>query len=188
MTDCHSRGDSVWVDDQVWTDAFLSEGHVLLPVGHPNGTLLTMARGKLVTDLWDTDGSHLDLREAVAILVRRQNDLVNHSILRVLQLSGAVLARLEDVGRLSACISSELLAILEHVVNVPDGRALANDDIISVDYGSRIDDAVVVQLVIGAEPHILSLPEVRALKHFIFLLRLRVGSEEGRAEKTPVNA
>ncbi len=59
LTNGHAGGDGVWVDDEVWHNAVLGPGHVLLRVGDANGALLPMPTGKLVTHLWYPDGSHL---------------------------------------------------------------------------------------------------------------------------------
>lgn len=179
MTNRHAGRNGVRVDDQVRTDAFLSERHVLLTIRHTDGTLLSVPGRKLVSNLRNPDRSHLDLGEAISVFVRCQNDLVNHSFLRVLQLDGAVFARLEDVSRLSTSVSSKLLTILKHVLDVPDCSTFADDDIVTINNRSWVDDSIIVQLIVGAVPHILSLPEVRSLKDLILLLRLRVGAEEG---------
>jgi len=42
----HARRDGMGVDDDVRSDSLGSKRHVLLPVGNPNGSLLTVARGK----------------------------------------------------------------------------------------------------------------------------------------------
>ena len=74
------------VDDQVWNDTLLSEGHILLTIRHANRTFLTVPRRKLVTDLRNTYLADLDLREALSFLVGRENHRVDHSTLRVLDL------------------------------------------------------------------------------------------------------
>ena len=160
------------VDDQVWTDAFLGEGHVLLAVGHSNSTLLAMSGGELITDLRDSYRSHLDLCEAVSVFVCGDNDLVNHTFFRVLELCRAVLPWLEYVRRLGTCISSELLSIFKHVLNVAHRRTLSDDDVVTVDNSTRIDDTIIVEFVVGAKPHVLSLAEVRPLEHLILVLRV----------------
>ena len=86
MTDGHTRWDSVRVDDQVRADTFLRERHVFLSVGHSNSSFLTMSRGEFVTDLWDSDRSHFDLGEPITILVGCQDDLIDHSFLRMFEL------------------------------------------------------------------------------------------------------
>ena len=76
----------MWVDDEVWTDALLGEWHVLLPVSHPDRSFLAVTGGKLVTNLWNANRAHLNLGVAVAIFVGCDDDLLNHAVLRVLQL------------------------------------------------------------------------------------------------------
>ena len=58
-TNGHAGGDSVRIDDEVWNNAILRPGHVLLGVGDANGALLPMPTGKLVTHLWYSDGPYL---------------------------------------------------------------------------------------------------------------------------------
>lgn len=82
------------VDDEIRCDTFAGERHVFLLVTHAYSAFLAVAGGKLVTDLRDTDRSHLDLGEAVAIFVGRQNYCVNHTFLRVFELCRAVFAGL----------------------------------------------------------------------------------------------
>ena len=71
----------MWIDDQIWTDAFLGEWHILLPVRHSNRALLPMSRCKLVADLWNSNGSHLYLGKAITILVSCQDHLIYHAFL-----------------------------------------------------------------------------------------------------------
>ena len=94
MANRHARGYGMRVDDQVRTNSFLSEWHVFLPVGHPDSSFLSMTRSELVSYLRDPNRAHLNLGEPISVLVGRQDDLLNHAFLRVLQLCGAVLARL----------------------------------------------------------------------------------------------
>ena len=106
----------------------------------------------------------------------------------MLQLCGAVLARPEDICGLSTCICPELLSVLKHVLYVSYCGALANDDVVTVYNRTRVDDTVVIQLIVGTKPYILSLPKVRSLKDLVFLLRVRISAEEGRTEKSTVDA
>ncbi len=59
LTNGHAGGDGVRVDDEVWHNAVLGPGHVLLGVGDTNGALLPVPTGKLVTHLWYPDRPHL---------------------------------------------------------------------------------------------------------------------------------
>ena len=59
LTNGHAGWDGVRVDDEVWNNAILGPGHVLLGVCDPNGALLPMPAGKLVTHLRYPDGAHL---------------------------------------------------------------------------------------------------------------------------------
>ncbi len=47
------------VDDEIWYNAVLRPGHILLGVGDTNGALLPMPTGKLVSHLGYPDRPHL---------------------------------------------------------------------------------------------------------------------------------
>jgi len=55
VTDCHARRNSMRVHDQIRSDSLDGEGHVFLFVGHSYSTFLTVAGGKLVTNLRNSD-------------------------------------------------------------------------------------------------------------------------------------
>lgn len=88
----------MWIYDQVWADTLLSKGHILLSVRHADSAFLTVARSELVSDLWNSDRPQLDFGETIALLIRSENDRVDHAALRVLDLCGAVLARLQQIS------------------------------------------------------------------------------------------
>ena len=90
----------------------------------------------------------------------------------MLQLDRAVFAWLEDVSSCCSCVSSELLTVFEDVLGMSNRSALANDDVVTVNDGPRIDDSVKVQLVVGSDSSALSLCEVDALELLILLLRV----------------
>lgn len=73
------------VDDQVWHNALSCEWKVLLPVEHAHSTLLSMSAGKLITDLRDALGPHLDLSKSLAKLIHSNGNLVNLPRLRMLE-------------------------------------------------------------------------------------------------------
>jgi len=185
MTNSHTRRDSVRIDDQVWTDALLGKRHVFLLVRHADSTLLSVAGGKLVADLRAADRAHFDLREPIAFFVCCQDHLVDHSCFGVLDLGRAVFAWLKYVGRCDFRCTA--LHILCQTLNMPHCRRLSDNDVVSVDDRTRVDDAIEIQLIIGAHAPALSSLEVGPLKNLIFVLRLRVSPEEGGPEKTPVD-
>lgn len=80
VTDCHSRWDSVRVDNEVRCDTLLGEGHVLLLVCHSDRTFLSVTTGELVTDLRDSYRSHFNLGKKVALLVKSEDNRINFSI------------------------------------------------------------------------------------------------------------
>ena len=90
MTNGHTRGDSVRIDNQIRLDALRGERHILRRVGDTAGTLLPVTRSKLVTDLRYAHGTHTDLRELVAVLVRTQHHLIDDTGLTGAQECGSV--------------------------------------------------------------------------------------------------
>ena len=60
MTNSHTRGDSVRVDNHVGHDTFNRKGQVFLSISHTNCSFLSMTTCKLVTNLRHLNGSHLD--------------------------------------------------------------------------------------------------------------------------------
>ena len=65
------------VDDQVWDNALSSERKVFLPIEHSYSTFLSMSAGKLITDLRDSLGSHLDLSKSLAKFINSNGDLID---------------------------------------------------------------------------------------------------------------
>jgi len=69
MTDCHTRGDSVRIDDHIGHNTFDREGQVFLSVSHSTSSLLSVTTGKLVSDLWRFNRSHLNFHESAHLFV-----------------------------------------------------------------------------------------------------------------------
>ena len=57
VTDGHTGGDGVRVDDDVGGDPLAAEDHVLLSVLDAAGSFLSVPGGELVTDLWNSQNS-----------------------------------------------------------------------------------------------------------------------------------
>jgi len=85
MTDSHTRGDSVRVDDHVRHETLNRVGEVFLSVGHSTSTFLTVTRGELITNLGHFDSSHLNLHKSFILIVCCQNDRVDVTFLRMFQ-------------------------------------------------------------------------------------------------------
>lgn len=64
LGDCHPARNGVGVNDDVRHDPIDRPGHVLLPVCHPDRTLLPVTRRELVADLGDADVADAHLRTA----------------------------------------------------------------------------------------------------------------------------
>ena len=77
MPNGHSGGDSMRVHYHVWHYTFTSERKIFLPVSHTTRTLLAMSTGEFISNLRDSDSSHLHFNEALPILIGSQDDLVN---------------------------------------------------------------------------------------------------------------
>ncbi|GIX64653.1 uncharacterized protein BcabD6B2_40880 [Babesia caballi] len=90
VADGHAAGHGVGVHDDVRVDALAGEGHVLRPVGHPDGALLPVPAGELVADLRHPDGPDLDLGELGALGVGGEQHRVDHAVLARPQAAGAV--------------------------------------------------------------------------------------------------
>src|ERR1700753_1032527 len=43
VSNCHTRRNSVWVDDEIWSKTFACEWHVFLTICHTNGTFLSVS-------------------------------------------------------------------------------------------------------------------------------------------------
>lgn len=85
VTDGHTGGDGVGVDDDVGCDTLSGERHILLTVGDTNRTLLTVARRELVSNLGNTSRPYANLDELLAFRVRRDEDLVDDTALGALE-------------------------------------------------------------------------------------------------------
>lgn len=191
VADGHPGRDGVGIDDQVRDDSFLSEWHVLLRVSHANCTFLAVARGKLVSDVRDSDGSHLDFGEVVAVSVQGEEHLVDFAVLGVLQLSGNVFAILQNRVSGPKLGHSILRARHDFIIAVHgllDGCSLADDYVVTTHSGPWLDQTILVKLVVGSVSTSQSLPVVRHLETLVFRFQsIGVGAEEGRPEYSSVN-
>lgn len=85
MTDSHTRRDSVRVNDHVGNEALNRERQILLSVCHTTSTFLTVARGKLVTNLRRFDCSHFYFDKAFIFVVSGEDNLIDVAFFGVLQ-------------------------------------------------------------------------------------------------------
>lgn len=127
MTNGHTRGDSVRVDNHVGHEPLNSEWQILLTIRHTASTFLSVTRGKLVSDLRRLDGSHLYLNEALILIVGRQNDRIDVAFLGVLKRDRLVLELL-----LLALITliNAAFTVLENVIGCGRDR-LSNNDVVT---------------------------------------------------------
>mmetsp|Transcript_49801 Transcript_49801/g.119416 ORF Transcript_49801/g.119416 Transcript_49801/m.119416 type:complete len:220 (-) Transcript_49801:872-1531(-) len=135
MTDCHARGDSVGVDNEVRRDALSTEGHVVHSVRHTNSPLLTVAGSKLVTDLRNPHSPNLDLHESLPRLIVCCNQhLINRASLVVPKPRRSV-----SLGSAGCLV---VLVCLWHQ------GCLSNDDVPIPNVLSRRGEPVCVNLVV----------------------------------------
>lgn len=160
VTDGHTGGDGVGVDDDVGGDALAGEQHVLLSVLDTTRTLLSVSTGELVTDLRNSDGANSDLGELGPVNIERQHDLVHDTSLGVPQEGAGV-----SLG-VSLCLALQLIVIFWQ----SDG--LTNDDIFSGHPETRGNYSVIIQLVIDGCSHSLTCFSGWLLKYLFLIISL----------------
>lgn len=152
----------MWIDDEIRNDSLLSKWHILLLICHSDCAFLAVSRSKFVSNLRNPDRSHLDFGERSALLIDSEYDRVNLTVLRMLELRRHIFSLFESL------ITHDLDAIHFRVhASLPNERSLSDDDIISADRGSRLNDPVLIELVISAVSSADGSPEVRYLKFFV---------------------
>ena len=137
LSDGHSRRNSVRIDDNVGNNSLGGEGHVFLAIGHTDGTLLTVPRGELVTNLWNTDVANPYLGETVSLLGSTDENVVDDAVL---------------VG-LHRCTAVPLGVPRWHARRSVQWSCLADEDIVAGNAGAGLDEAIVVELAIFAMLH-----------------------------------
>mmetsp|Transcript_21954 Transcript_21954/g.54083 ORF Transcript_21954/g.54083 Transcript_21954/m.54083 type:complete len:311 (+) Transcript_21954:323-1255(+) len=181
VTDCHARGDSVGVHDEIGGDALCRERHVIHPIRHTNSPLLPVSRRKLVSDLRDPYSPHLDLHEALpCLVVRRHEHLVD----------GAVLV----VAQARACVALGGLWSLIVLVSLLHERRLSDDNVSIPHILTRRRKSVGIELLVvdplSSRPKLLPLRPLEGL-HAQRPLRLGlvgVAPIEHAAEEPAVDA
>mmetsp|Transcript_7128 Transcript_7128/g.15506 ORF Transcript_7128/g.15506 Transcript_7128/m.15506 type:complete len:329 (-) Transcript_7128:2283-3269(-) len=181
MADRHAGGDGVRVDNDVGADALAREGHVFLAVGHSDGTLLSVAGGKLVSYLRDPYVTNAHLGELVAILVGGQHHPVHDARLVGPHRCAVVLARHRGALRVWPLDSI--------------GHRFADQHVIVTNALTRLGQAVWPQFVIRASLLLIHVHS-RFLERLVCegVVRARsalglgvVGTEEGRPEQSSVD-
>lgn len=74
MTNSHSRGDSMRIDNHVGVDAFSCKGQVFLSVSNSACSLLSVTTGELVSYHGYFDGTHFDFDVPDFVLVGGEDD------------------------------------------------------------------------------------------------------------------
>lgn len=93
VTDGHTRGNGMEIDNDVGCETLTGERRVLLPILNSACTLLSVTRRKLVADLWDAHAAHANFTELVSLAVQRQHYLIDYPSLAVAQKGGCVAFR-----------------------------------------------------------------------------------------------
>eukprot|EP00958_Prasinococcus_capsulatus_P024158 scaffold3740_cov322-Prasinococcus_capsulatus_cf.AAC.4 len=177
VPDRHARRDSVRVHDDVRRDALHRERHILLRVRDTDGSLLPVARGELVANLWHADRAHAGLDELQPLLVGGEHHLVYHASLRGAQ------------GRAHISLRKALRAA---ILGLGQLGGLSNNDIFTAHARARRRQPVVVQLVVRRVPHCPCGILVGTLQHLGLhgartLLLIAVAPIEDGAEEPAVN-
>mmetsp|Transcript_22559 Transcript_22559/g.51658 ORF Transcript_22559/g.51658 Transcript_22559/m.51658 type:complete len:223 (-) Transcript_22559:2734-3402(-) len=137
LSDGHSGGDGMGVDNDIRNDAFRGEGHVFLAVGHTDGSLLSVTRSKFISNLWNTRISDSDLRKSISLLRGGNHNVVHNTIVRTFHWGTAVPFGIPTGhNRISL-----------------QGGCLSNENVFSADAGARLHESVLVQLAILAMFH-----------------------------------
>ena len=123
VSDGHTGGDSVGVDDEVGGDSVCGEGHVALVDEPSDDSLLSEPGTELVTQLGDPLVPDLDTDEPGTVLGLGDHDGVDESVL-----SGP-----DGDGGLTPLLGGHELCIV--VIQEPGGRGLSDEDIGSLDLG-----------------------------------------------------
>src|SRR5690242_13184184 len=85
MGNCHTRWNSVRVDDQIRCYTISCKRHILMPVCDTNGSLLSVTRREFVTNLGYLRCSCTNLDETQTLCVRSKKNLIDDTVLRAAQ-------------------------------------------------------------------------------------------------------
>jgi len=138
MANGHARRDSVRVDNHVRYNSFDCERQVLLSVRNTDCSLLSMATGKLVSDLRNFYCAHLYFHEPLVVFICGQNDLVNDTFFRMSQWSGEVFVGL-NLG-LSCCHFIDIISKFD----LSSWSCLSNNDVVATGLHARANNSIFV--------------------------------------------
>ena len=140
MPNSHTRWNSVRVNNQIWHNTFLCERKILLSIGHSTSSFLTVPRRKLISNLRGFDGSGLDFDEQIIRgIIFCEHHLIDNTIFRVSSSLRSVLVGLSNVG------SGTIQRIIRRRLN-----NFTDNDIISREFSSRADEAIMVKFIVFA--------------------------------------
>lgn len=172
------------INNQIWDYSFSCEWHVFLTVCHAYCTFLPMPTCEFIAYLRNALWSHLYFHKSISIFVYRQHHLFNFTSLWMFQLSGHISAGFHEEERM---ISTLNLVIFSKLIIHFNLSWLSYDNIISAYLISWVYQSVYVKFIISSMLATRTFPKVRYLKSFIFLLWIRVSSEEGTSKYSTIN-
>ena len=161
MPDRHPGGNSMRVHNDVRHDAFSSVRHVLVLVCHSTRALLSVSTRKLVSDLRNSNSSHLNFSELSSFFVSCQDHSVDNSTFLMPQTNRQVLLWLEG----------EVLHLAVDVRSCSNRASFANDNVVTRYLRSRADESIFVQFSVRAMLCASALCRIRHLE-LLFVLVL----------------
>ena len=69
MTDCHTRRNTMRINDKIRYNSLNCKRHVFLTIGHTNNTFLTVSTSKFITNLWASDTSCFYFCKAISMSI-----------------------------------------------------------------------------------------------------------------------
>jgi len=165
------------VYNHVWHNAFSSEGKIFLSVGHTASTFLTMTRGKLITDLRNSNSSHLNLGELLILFISSNDNRINDTTLSMLERSRAILELPE----------TEVTLIRWNSLSCGLSN-FSDNNIIAAYLNARLNQTIMIKFIIGTclLARSFTTSKIWNTEDLITLLTVIVSSEENRPEEASV--
>lgn len=138
MTNCHTRRNSMRIDNQIGNNTFSCEWKIFLPIGHTTCTFLSMTRCKLISDLRSFDRSCLNFnKKVIGGIIFGKHNLINFTCFRM---SNSLRGILEHfLGNVSGTINILFLLRLNN---------FSNNNIITTDLSSRTDETIMIKFIV----------------------------------------
>lgn len=187
MTNCHSRRNSMWINNHIWNDSFCGKWKIFLPISHTTSTLLAMTWSEFVANLRNLDSSHFNFDVAHFFLSDSKNNLINVTLFRMLERNRLVFSWLLSNLLVQPKTSEVILIFLYQVVLHRRFNSLTNNDIVSTDLSARWDDAIFVKLVVIPMLSTTCLVLFRHVDSLIICLTGTIGSVKNTSKETSIN-